>query len=188
MKILFDFLPIVLFFISYKIFGIYTATAIAMAASFSQVVYFRIKYQRFERMHLISLALILILGGATLLFKNPSFIKWKPTGIYWITATAFLGSRIFGQKTLTQKMMESNICLPATTWHALNYAWVSFFFVMGMLNLYVAFHFDTDTWVNFKLFGGAGCTLVFIALQALYLNQHLQNEKSTKVNIVNLKN
>lgn len=188
MKILFDFFPILLFFIGYKIFGIYTATAIAMAAAFSQVVFFRIKYQRFERMHLISLALILILGGATLLFKNPSFIKWKPTGIYWITAIAFLGSRLYGKKTLTQKMMESNISLSTTIWNKLNYAWVGFFSTMGILNLYVAFNFDTDTWVNFKLFGGAGCTLIFIALQALYLNQHLQDDKNSKTNIVNLKN
>lgn len=187
MKILFDFFPILLFFISYKVFGIYTATAIAMVSAFCQVVFFRIKYQRFERMHLLSLALILILGTATLLLKNPSFIKWKPTGIYWLTATALLGSRVFGQKTLTQKMMESNICLPANIWHRLNYAWIGFFCTMGLLNLYIAYNFNTDTWVNFKLFGGVGFTLIFIFLQALYLSQHLQDDKNSKTNMVNLK-
>src|SRR3990167_959160 len=177
MKPLFDFFPIVLFFIGYKFFGIYNATAVAMAASIAQVIFFRIKYQRYEKMHLISLALILVLGGATLFFHDPWFIKWKPTGIYWLTATVLLVSRFIGQKTLTQKMMESNIHLPPHIWYRLNYAWVGFFVLMGSLNLYVAYFFTTDAWVNFKLFGGVGLTLLFVILQAIYLSHHIIEKK-----------
>lgn len=173
MKLLFDFFPVILFFISYKFFGIYTATAIAIVLSFMQVIYFRIKHQRYESMHLFSLALIAVLGGATLIFHNPWFIKWKPTGIYWLTASAFLGSRFVSNKTLTQKMMEKNINLPKKIWWRLNYAWAGFFMMMGIVNLYVAYHYSTDTWINFKLFGGAGLTLIFVFLQAMYLSRHL---------------
>ncbi len=173
MKLLFDIFPIILFFIFYKIYGIYTATACAMAASFIQVVIFRIREQRYEKMHLISLALIVLLGGATLFFHNPSFIKLKPTGIYWLSALAFLGSSFIGKKTLIQKMIDGNIDLPPQIWSRLNFSWAAFFIIMGIVNLYVAQHYDTDTWVNFKLFGGAGMTLLFVFLQSIYLTRHI---------------
>lgn len=173
MKLLFDFFPILVFFICYKLFGIYAATAVAMVASLLQVILYRLKQQRYEKMHLISLGLIVVLGGATLFFHNPWFIKWKPTGIYWLTALVFLGSAFIGQKPLIQKMMEGNISLPAKIWRRLNWAWMIFFIVMGALNLYVAYSFSTDIWVNFKLFGGAGLTLVFVFLQAMYLTRHV---------------
>ncbi|MFC3909373.1 septation protein A [Legionella dresdenensis] len=173
MKLLFDFFPIVLFFLGYKLFGIYTATAIAMIASLAQVIIYRLKHQRYEKMHLFSLGIIFVLGGATLFFHNPWFIKWKPTGIYWITCLVFLVSPLVAKKPLIQKMMESNISLPNRIWYRLNYAWSAFFLIMGALNLYVAYYFSTDTWVNFKLFGGAGLTMVFIFLQAIYLTRHV---------------
>jgi len=172
MKILFDFFPILLFFICYKLYGIYTATAVAMAASLAQVVFHRLKHRRYEKLHLISLGLILILGGATLFFHNPWFIKWKPTGIYWLSSLVFLGSSWIGKKPLIQKMMEGNINLPKKIWLRLNYAWAVFFIIMGALNLYIAYHYDTDVWVNFKLFGGAGFMLVFVFIQAMYLTRH----------------
>lgn len=173
MKLLFDFFPILVFFICYKLFGIYAATAVAMVASLFQVIFYRLKHQRYEKMHLISLGLIIVLGGATLFFHNPWFIKWKPTGIYWLTALVFLGSSFIGQKPLVQKMMEGNINLPTKIWRRLNWAWMFFFICMGALNLYVAYSFSTDIWVNFKLFGGAGLTLVFVFLQAMYLTRHV---------------
>ena len=173
MKFFFDFFPIFVFFISYKMFGIYYATGIAIAASFLQVIIHRIIHSRFEKMHLISLGLISILGGATLFFHNPWFIKWKPTGIYWLTAIIFVGSAFIGSKPIIQKMMEGNINLPQKIWYRLNYAWALFFVIMGAVNLYVAFYYSTDTWVNFKLFGGAGFTLVFVLLQAVYLTRHI---------------
>ncbi|KTD21560.1 septation protein A [Legionella londiniensis] len=173
MKLLFDFFPILLFFICYKLFDIYYATAVAMGASLLQVIFYRIKNQRYEKMHLISLGLIMVLGGATLFFHNPWFIKWKPTGLYWLAAIVFLSSSFIGKKTLIEKMMDGNIHLPAKIWRRLNYAWSAFFILMGCLNLYVAYSFDTDFWVNFKLFGGAGLTLIFVFLQAIYLARHV---------------
>jgi intracellular septation protein len=144
-----------------------------MAASFILVIYYRVKHQRYEKMHLISFALIFILGGATLFFHNPWFIKWKPTGIYWLTSLIFLGSPLVSNKPLIQKMMEGNISLPPKIWFRLNFAWAMFFVLMGSVNLYVAYYYSTDIWVNFKLFGGAGFTLVFVFMQALYLTRHL---------------
>lgn len=172
MKLLFDFFPILLFFVCYKFFGIYSATAVAMAASVAQVLFHRIKHQRYEKLHLISLSLILVLGGATLFFHNPWFIKWKPTGIYWLSSLVFLGSTFIGKKPLIQKMMDGNVCLPAKIWRRLNYAWAVYFILMGSLNLYVAYYYNTDFWVNFKLFGGVGFMLLFVFLQALYLTKH----------------
>jgi intracellular septation protein len=178
MKFLFDFFPILLFFIGYKLFGIYDATAIAMAASLLQVIIHRVKHQRYEKMYLFSLAIIFVLGGATLIFHNPWFIKWKPTGIYWLTSLIFLTSPLFTTKPLIQKMMEHNINLPQGIWNRLNYAWSAFFMAMGAANIYVAYHYTTDAWVNFKLFGGAGFTLIFVLLQALYLSRHLIENKA----------
>jgi intracellular septation protein len=172
MKLLFDFFPIVLFFIVYKFFGIYTATAVAMIASLSQVALYRLKFQHYEKMHLFSLAIIMLLGGATLFFQNPWFIKWKPTGIYWLSALVFFSSSYIGSKPLIQKMMETNINLTTKIWYRLNLAWTLFFIVMGALNLYVAYHYDADVWVNFKLFGGVGFTLLFVLIQAFYLTKH----------------
>lgn len=173
MKLLFDFFPIVLFFVMYKFFGIYTATALAMIASVSQVVFYRIKFKKNEKMHVISLIIIMLLGSATLFFHNPWFIKWKPTGIYWLSSLIFFGSSFIGNKPLIQKMMEVNVDLTSKIWHRLNAAWALFFLFMGALNLYVAYHYDTDAWVNFKLFGGVGFTLFFVLLQAFYLTKHM---------------
>lgn len=180
MKLLFDFFPIVLFFISYKLLGVYPATAIAMVASLALVVFHRLKHQRYEKMHVISMLIILVLGGATLFFHNPWFIKWKPTGIYWLSAVVFFGSTFVGKKPLIQKMMEANISLPTAVWHRLTAAWTVFFVLMGFLNVYVAYNFSTDTWVNFKLFGGIGLTLLFVFIQALYLAKHMDETALSK--------
>ena len=184
MKLLFDFFPILIFFICYKFFGIYTATALAMVASLLQVVFHRIKHQRYEKLHLISLGLILVLGGATLFFHNPWFIKWKPTGIYWLSSLVFIGSAFIGKKTLIQKMMDGNINLPKKIWHRLNFAWAIYFIFMGTLNLYVAYYYDTDFWVNFKLFGGAGFMLIFVFLQAIYLTRHAIDQPNGETSVL----
>ncbi len=180
MKLLFDFFPIVLFFICYKFFGIYYATALAMAGSVFQVVFHRLKYQQYEKLHLISLGLILVLGGATLFFHNPWFIKWKPTVIYWLSSLVFLGSAFIGEKPIIQKMMDGNVGLPDKIWKRLNTAWACYFVLMGSLNLYIAYHYDTDFWVNFKLFGGAGFMLLFVLIQAVYLTKHAIQPSSSK--------
>lgn len=172
MKLLFDFFPILLFFVCYKFLGIYPATAVAMVASVLQVVIHRLKHQRYEKLHLISMGLILVLGGATLFFHNILFIKWKPTAIYWLSSVIFFGSAFIGEKTVIQKMMDKNVQLPKLMWRRLNFAWSGYFLLMGTLNIYIAYRFSTDFWVNFKLFGGAGCMLVFVFLQAMYLTKH----------------
>lgn len=180
MKLLFDFFPILLFFIIYKSFDIYTATAVAMLASLTQVTFYRLKFQRYEKMHVISLAIIMVLGGATLFFHNPWFIKWKPTGIYWLSAVVFLGSSFIGSKPIIQKMMEANVTLPINIWHRLNTAWALFFILMGAVNIYVAYNYDTNAWVNFKLFGGVGFTLLFVLIQAFYLTKHMDETSLRK--------
>lgn len=181
MQTLFDFFPLVLFFLCYKFFGIYVATASAMVASFFQVAIYRIRHKRYETIQLISMILIFTLGSLTLIFHNPWFIKWKPTVIYWLTASVLLVTSIFSSKTLIQKLMEANIELPPIVWKRLNYAWILFFSLMGIANLVVAYHFDTDTWVNFKLFGGTACMVFFILAQAYYLTKYYASErKETK--------
>lgn len=180
MKLLFDFFPILVFFVCFKLFGLYSATAVAIVLSILQVIFYRLKYQRYEKLHLISLFLIVVLGGATLIFRNPWFIKWKPTAIYWLSSVIFFSSAYIGKKPIIQKIMESNITLPQKIWRRLSHAWSTFFLIMGSVNLYVAYHFDTNTWVNFKLFGGAGFTLIFVLVQALYLARHVKTPVTPK--------
>lgn len=174
MKLLFDFLPIFLFFIVYKFYGIYAATAVAMAASFIQVLFYRIKHGRFESMHVITFFSILILGGATLLLHNEIFIKWKPTILYWLMGLLFIGSSLFGKKPLIQKLMENNIELPTEIWQKLNISWFLFFIFLGAINIFVVYHFTTNAWVNFKLFGTSGLMLAFILAQGLYMSKYMQ--------------
>jgi len=180
MKLLFDFFPILLFFIAYKTWDIYVATAVAIAASVVQVVAYWWRHRRFETMHLVTLGLIVVLGGATLAFHNETFIKWKPTVVNWLFAIAFLGSQWLSGKSLVQRMMEKSVQLPATVWNRLNISWSVFFVVLGALNLYVAFNFDTDTWVNFKLFGMMGLTLAFIVVQAFYMAPYMNADETDR--------
>lgn len=180
MQTLFDFLPILIFFICFKLFGIYVATAAAMLASFVQVIIYRIRFKKFEKIQLASMLLILTLGGLTLFFHNPWFIKWKPTVIYWLTAIALIVSNFFSPQPLIQKVLEKNIQLPSKIWKRLNMAWIIFFSILGAINIIIAYEFDTDTWVNFKLFGVTSCMVVFILIQAYFLTKHYPtNSKSS---------
>lgn len=181
MKLLFDFFPIVLFFVTFKLYedptqGILAATAVAILATFLQVGISWWRHRRVEKMHLVTLGLIVILGGATLLLRDEMFIKWKPTVVNWLFAIVFLGSQYIGQKSLVQRVMERNIQLPEVIWSRLNMSWVVFFAAMGALNLYVVYNFDTDTWVDFKLFGLMGFTLAFVVAQGFYLVRHMKPE------------
>jgi len=171
MKFLFDLFPIALFFIAFKLGDIYLATATAIAASLVQVLWSRIKHGKFEKMPLITLATLIVLGGATLLFRNELFIKWKPTALYWVLAIAFLLSQFIGKKPIIQRLLEQNIELTLKVWNQLNLSWAIFFSCMGFANLYVVYNFDTNTWVNFKLFGTMGITLVFIIAQGIYMSK-----------------
>ena len=182
MKFLFDLFPIALFFIAYKMGDIYLATITAIVASIVQVVWSRYKTGQFEKLPLITLGTIVILGGATLFFRNELFIKWKPTALYWILALALVISQFIGNKPLMQRLLEQNVALPIKIWHQLNLSWALFFAAMGIANLYVVYHFDTDTWVNFKLFGTLGLTLVFIVLQGFYMTKHFKQPINTLKN------
>lgn len=171
MKTLFDFLPIVLFFGAYKLYGILVATAVAMAASVALVGWTWWRRGRPDPMHLFSAALILVFGGATLVLADERFIKIKPTVLYGLLAVVFLGSSLTG-RTVTERMYAALADgVPGIVLRRLNLAWVAFFVVVAGLNLFVAFRFDTDTWVNFKLFGLLGLTLAFVLAQALYLTR-----------------
>ncbi|MDG4598176.1 MAG: septation protein A [Candidatus Contendobacter sp.] len=176
MKLLFDFLPILLFFIAYKLSDIYVATGVLIVATLAQVGWIWLHQRRVEKIPLFTAALVLILGGATLLLHDPVFVKWKPTVVNWLFAAVFLGSRFVGQKTLLERMMGEQLELPAPVWVKLTFAWAGFFLVMGAANLYVAFTFSENTWVNFKLFGLLGLTLLFVLAQALYMSRHLKTD------------
>lgn len=176
MKLLFDFFPILLFFIAFKLYGIYIATGVAIAASAVQLGFYWIKHRRFEMMHIITFGCVLLLGGATLLFHNDLFIKWKPTAIYWIFAALFVATQFIGNKTLIQRLMEEKLALPAPIWTRLNLSWAIFFVLMGFANIFVAYHFSTDIWVDFKLFGSLGFTIIFVLLQAIYMARHAQTK------------
>jgi len=176
MKFLFDFFPILLFFAAYKYADIYVATAVAIAASIVQVAYNWIKHRRVETMQWITLGLIVVFGGATLYLKDEMFIKWKPTVLNWMFALAFLGSQYIGKKNLVERMLTTNISLPPDVWTRLNWSWVTFFVFLGCANLYVVYNFDTDIWVNFKLFGMMGLTIAFVLLQAVFLSRHVKPE------------
>ncbi len=177
MKLLFDFFPIVLFFLSYKFYGIYVATIIIIISSVLQTGVFWLKHRRIEFTHGITLASVLVLGAATIFFHNEMFIKWKPTAIYWVFALLFWGSQIIGKKSLLERLMGGKITLPKNVWHHLNLSWAIFFICMGGVNIYVAYHFNTDVWVNFKLFGTLGGTIVFVILQSLYMGKYLKGQE-----------
>ncbi|MEK6594083.1 MAG: septation protein A [Pseudomonadota bacterium] len=174
MKFLFDLFPVILFFAAFKIYGIYAATAIAIAATFIQIGWVWFRHRKVENMLWVSLAVIVVFGGATLIFQNETFIKWKPTVLYWLFG-GVLGVAAAGfRKNLIRAMMEKQMTLPDPVWSRLLVSWIAFFAMMGALNLYVAYNFSTDAWVNFKLFGGMGLMLVFVVLQAFMLAKHTQ--------------
>lgn len=171
MKFFLDLFPVLIFFIVYHMVDIYAATAAAIAASFLQVTVHWFQHKKFEKMHLITLGLMVVLGGATLISQNEDFIKWKPTVINWVLGIVILGSQFIGKKTIIERMLGEHFALPAAAWIKLNLSWAGFFVAMGCLNLYVAFSFGTDTWVNFKLFGMTGITLFFMTLQLVYISK-----------------
>jgi len=199
MKLLTDFLPILIFFIAYKMFDIYVATVAAIAATFLHVAVTWLKTRKvaamqlvtlailvvFGRkvaaMQLVTLAILVVFGGLTIYLHNEQFIKWKPTVINWIFAAAFLGSQFFGEKTVVERLMSAQITLPDQVWRRLNLGWVAFFLIMGGANLYIMYNFDRDTWVNFKLFGMLGMTMVFLVIQSLFLARYLNVPEKSDV-------
>lgn len=179
MKILFDFLPILVFFLVYKLTNnLILATAILIPASILQVAYNWLRHKTVEKMHIVSLVLVVVFGGATVLMGDGDFIKWKPTILNWLFALVFLGSQFIGQKNIIQRLMGSQLDLPFKVWRTLNLAWVGFFLLSGAVNLYVFYNFSEAVWVDFKLFGLLGMTIVFVIVQGIYLSSHLKNENT----------
>lgn len=210
-KLLVDFLPIILFFAAFKFAGsdkeaaaafasehfgflvsggvvgpgeapVLLATVVVIAATLAQVLVMKLRGRKVDTMLWVSLVLVVVLGGLTIWFHSETFIKWKPTLLYWVMGAAFLlGPLLFG-KNLLRLLLGEQLQLPEPVWQRLNLAWVAFFAVMGALNLWVAYTFSTDVWVNFKLFGSIGLMLVFTVAQGLYLSRYLPDEPAAKEN------
>ena len=200
-KLLFDLLPVIVFFVAYKLGdanaeatralltslglpqptgavdkpGIYLATLVAIVASVGQIVWVKLSGRKTDTMMWVSLGIIVVFGGATLALHNENFIKWKPTVLYWVFSVIVFGAALMG-KNVIRGLMEKQMELPDAAWSRLNLSWGSFFAFMGVANLAVAFNFSTDAWVNFKLFGSLGLMLVFIVWQSLMLNKYLDKE------------
>ena len=176
MKFLFDLLPVFLFFVAFKLADIYVATAVAIATTFVQVAWLKIRGRRVDPMLWASLGIIVVFGGATLFLQDEMFIKWKPTVLYWLLAAVLAGSALLFRRNLIRTMLSRQVQLPDPVWDRLNWSWVGFFAFMGALNLYVAYNYSTDLWVNFKLFGGMGLMLLFVIAQAFFLARHVEDK------------
>jgi len=179
MQLLFDFLPIIAFFVAYKLADIYVATLVLIVAVVLQSAVQWLRKRKLNTMHLVSAGLVLVFGGLTLAIHDKQFIMWKPTIVNWLFAAGFLASQIkvFGGKPLVQRLMssaEAGIDLSDSAWRHLNLMWVAYFLLLGIANLYVFRNFDEDTWVNFKLFGMLGLTLVFIVIQGMWVASRTQ--------------
>ena len=200
-KFLFDLFPILLFFIAYKFGnshpdaaqsiltsiglqslpggkpGIFLATLVAIVATFVQVAWIKLRGHKVEVMLWVSLVIIVFFGGATLYLQDENFIKWKPSVLYWVFAAAIFGAQLFG-KNLIRSLMSGQMELPDTAWRLMNLSWGGFFTIMGVVNLWVAFNFSTDTWVNFKLYGFTGLMLVCVVVQSLMLGKYMDKEET----------
>jgi intracellular septation protein len=198
MKLLFDLFPVIVFFAAYQWGtaqpdaaqsvldavgvhlltgakpGVFLATLVAILATLLQVARVWIRHRKVEAMLWVSFALIVIFGGATLFLQDEVFIKWKPTVLYWMFALALGLAPLLFERNLIRMLMEKQVTLPDAVWDRLNLGWTAFFVFMGVANLFVAFRFSTDTWVDFKLFGTLGLMLVFILGQSVYLTRHLK--------------
>ena len=177
MKFLFDLFPVILFFIAFKAFDIYVATGVAIAATFAQIGWLWFRGRKIDTMLWVSLVIITVFGGMTLALHDETFIKWKPTVLYWAFAAVLLGGTLFFKKNLMRTLLAEQMELPEAAWKTLNWSWIGFFVFMGVANLVVAFNFSTDDWVNFKLFGGMGLMLVFVLGQGLLLSKYLEENK-----------
>lgn len=204
MKFLFDMFPVILFFGVFKwgeghaasaqaMVGQYLsglvsggsvgleqapillATAVAILATIAQIGYLLLRGRKVDGMLWVSLAIIVVFGGATIYFHNEAFIKWKPTVLYWVFALALVGAQFIMGKNLIRLMMKAQIDLPDAIWTRLNMAWATFFAAMGVVNLYIAFNFPTSTWVNFKLFGFMGMMIAFVVAQTMFLSKYIKD-------------
>jgi intracellular septation protein len=171
MQLLADYFPLLLFFIAFKWQGIWVATAVAIVASIVQIAWFHWR-GKVSAIHWISLAVIVVFGGATLLLQDETFIKWKPTVLYVSFGLVLAVGKLVYRRDLIAVLMK-DLTLPGSVWTGVTWAWVAFFGAMALANWYVAFHFTTDTWVNFKVWGGIGLFLAFALAQGFVLARYL---------------
>lgn len=176
-KQLVEFFPILLFFIAFKLYDIYVATAVVIVATILQVAYAWFAHRKVEMMQWITLALVIVMGGLTLILHDEQFVKWKLSIIEWLFGGAFLGSQFIGRAPFIERMMSSQLTLPAAVWRRLNLCWALFFISVGCLNVYVMFNYNTSDWVTFKTFVVPGMMAVFILVQMLFLYKHLPDSE-----------
>ena len=171
MRFVADYFPLLLFFVAFKWQGIWVATAVAIAASVAQIVWFHLR-GHVSPIHWLSLAIIVVFGGATLLLRDETFIKWKPTVLYLAFGAILAAGKLLWRRDLVAVVMK-DIDLPPPIWTRLTWSWVTFFGAMALANWYIAFHFPTETWVDFKVWGGIGLFLLFAVAQAFFLARHV---------------
>jgi len=202
MKLLFDLFPVILFFVAFKysekspetaaswvgsLLGsaavdirqapILLATMVVIVATIAQIIWVRVRHGKVDKMLWLSLVLVVVFGGMTLIFQDETFIKWKPTILYWAFAASMTFAAVVLKKNAIKGMLGEQLTLPEAVWSRVNYSWVAFFVLMGFLNLFIAFNFSTDTWVNFKLFGGMGLMLLFVLGQGMLLSKYVEEDK-----------
>ena len=184
MKPVFDLFPIIVFFAAFKYFdgSLFYATGAVIIVSVLQLALYWFKYRRFDRILLITAGLAIGMGGIALLFQNETLIKWKPTAMYWAIAILMFASQFIFKKPIIQSALEHELQLPRKIWIRLSLMWIGFFVVMGFVNIYFAYNFPTDVWVNFKVFGGLGLTLLFAVVQTIYLFPYIKADKEAKHN------
>ncbi len=187
MKFLFDFFPIIAFFIAFYIpedrqQGIYAATYTLIVACFIQIALYWLLYKKYEKMHLITFVVVLVFGGLTIYLQNENFIKWKPTIVNWCFAIALIASHYIGDKTLFQRMInmaDDKLQLPDHVWKNINMSWGLFFIIVGFVNLYVAFNYSTEFWVNFKAWGMTLLNLSFLVVMGIYMYRYIEEPETT---------
>lgn len=177
-KFLFDLFPLILFFAAFKFYGIYIATGVAIVATFVQIGWLYFRKLKIDPMLWVSLVIVTVFGGATIYFQNENFIKWKPTVLYWLFASGLLIAQFGFNTNLMRKLMGKELTLPDAVWSKVNISWALFFAAFGVLNLYVAFNFSTETWVSFKLFGWIILMIIFIIGQGIWLHKYIPNDES----------
>lgn len=176
MRFIFDFIIIIAFFIAYKLWGLYVATAVIMGGSALQLLFHRWHDGKWDKFSLRLAVIIWVLGGATLILHNGIFIKWKPTIVYWVLTILFLGSHFLAKMPILQKLLGSKISLPDFVWRRLNVSWGLFFLFLGALNVYVIYNYSTNVWVYFKLIGCIGLSVIFMTFQGIYMARHMQKD------------
>jgi intracellular septation protein len=173
-----EFFPILLFFIAFKFYDIYVATAVVIAATILQVAFSWFKFRKVETMQWITLILVVVMGGLTLILHDEQFVKWKLSIIEWLFGGAFLGSQFIGKKTFIERMMSAQMTLPSKVWKTLNLCWAGFFISVGCLNVYVMFNYNTDDWVTFKTFIVPALMAIFVVLQMLFIYKYIPDSES----------